>query len=260
MKIKRFLAMLLVVVMAMVALASCAEASCAELIADADKALAGGRYKATAKVNIDCKNETYGETINQLFAAALGDMDFYIDGDNFATDMSIDMPGFSVSMSISAVDNVVYYSMGEIKVKASADKEQLKELMGEINSTEEMLDTDDFVDLSKVEKDGKVYITCTSYNNEKINELLDEAEDMYGALNATNIAIDNIKLVATLKDGKYEDITMSMLYSFNVDSEAIEVEMSVSMLYDYEAGKEITVPADASSYKDVSFDELGFGD
>ena len=254
---KKIIALLLVVVMAAFSLASCAELTAAEMVADANKALEGGRYKATAKISVDCRNDKYSEAINQIFAAGLDDMEFYFDGKNFQTAISMEMMGFSISMDMSVVGNTVYYAMGDVKMKATATPEQIEEVIESMNSTDEMLDTSDFSEMTKVEKDGKTYITCTAYDTEKLNELIEDAEDMYESLSATDVSVDNVKLIATIKDGKYEELAMSMLYSFKIGNETIEIAMTVGMTFDFDAGKEITAPADADSYQSVSFDELG---
>ena len=54
----------------------------------------------------------------------------------------------------------------------------------------------------------------------------------------------------------YKNITITMVYKYNMYGETFTVDAKMSMDFDYENAKEITAPADKDQYEEVDFDEL----
>ena len=257
---KRLLLMLLALAMLTVSFVSCdiLNPTAEDLMEKADSALEGGRYKLSAIMDISCSNEEVDAAFDEIFGGEAMDMDIYFDGKNMSTEMSMTAGGVTVDIEMTVVDNVLYYSFGDYaKVKATVPEEEMDDLFGDMGADTSEYNPDDFAKISLEKKDGKYFITCSSYNEEKLDELLEQYEASIGATGAEDISLENVELVFVISDGKYESFTMNMDYAFTVEGEKIECSMDMGMKVDYSAGKEIVAPADADTYEEVSYGDIG---
>ena len=96
--------------------------------------------------------------------------------------------------------------------------------------------------------DAGLIVKCTNIKAEKLTDLTEEL--------GGGFTVDNVNLDATIADGTYENITISMVQKYNVAGEKFEADAKIIMDFDYENAKEITAPSDADKYTLVVFDKL----
>ena len=246
--------------MATFSLASCGllQPSAKAVIAKADEALENGRYKLAAVIDVSCDNEELDEALGEIMGSEAMDMDIYIDGKNIRTEIAMDAMGVTVAIEMTVVNNVLYYSMGDYgKIKAVIPEDEMDVLFGDMGADTSEYNPDDFENITMENKNGKYVITCTEYDTEKLNDLLQEYGQAFEYSGAKDVSLDNVALVLVISDGKYESITMSMDYAFTIEGEEIVCSMSVGIIVDYSKGKEIVVPADADTYTEVDYDKIG---
>lgn len=235
---KRLIALILTLTTVIAAFASCAAPKTAEeLIAEADAAMAANPYKATMSMSMDCDNDLLASTfenMNYEFTA-------YVDGNNYITEMG-------EGATVTVVDGVSYtkYSFGneEYKIKDTLSESEIADGMAQFD-VNETFDTEIFENKELANVDGKSVITFTAIKADEVDEFLGDA---FGALEDADLTLDDLKLVITLKDGKYESVVMTFGISMEVMTVSASIDCEVKMTIDHGAGKTVTAPEDADSY------------
>ncbi len=251
---KKFLAVIMAVVLMCGMLAACGGDNAQDLIDKANAVLEEEPYNITIKMNFECDNED----IDQIFSLMNLEIPTTVDGNNLAMDMSMDMMGYAIGVKMTVVDMVMYYDMnlmGEsIKMKATLTEEQYQNFLAE-NNTEMTIQPKDFSELTEKTEDGKQYIACNGISDEALAELNDIVADSIDSIGAT-ATVSNVVYNVTLSDGKYESVDMTCVYSMTVEDETFTLTLNMSAAYSYDNIAEITHPADAEAYEEIDFGEL----
>lgn len=249
---KKILVLILALAMTCGMLVSCENAQ--SLLEKADAALENTPYTLTMTMNFECDDEE----LNEIFSVMNMEIPVTIDGNNLAMDMSMDMAGYAVDMKVTVADMVMYYDMSmigqSIKMKAEMNEEQYKEFLADSN-TEMAVNPEDFSELTVESKDGKKYIACAKISEEGLKELNDIMKDTIDAIGG-EASVSDISYGVTLNDGKYESMDMTCVYSVTVLGETYNVTFKLGAEFSYDNVAEITAPADADTYQDMSFDDI----
>ncbi len=254
-KIISVLLLVAMVAMSALAFASCEAVTAASALAKADKALTEAPYTVTMSMKFNSDNAE----MNAIFDAISMDIPVTVDGKNLAMDMSMEiMAGMSADLKMTVVENVLYYDMslmGEaVKMKATLNEEQYKELMEDSNS-QMPITSANFETLTLETKDGKQVITCTGITAEgtqAMNDLLGDIQTTTGG----QVSVGDLSFTITIADGKYESMTLTAAYTVTVEGETVSVSMTMEADYAYENVSPVTAPADADAYQEMSYDDL----
>ncbi len=251
---KKLLSVMLALMLIVGTLAFTSCESVESTLEKADKALAEKPYTVTMDMDFECDDAT----LNAIFDALSMEIPLTVDGDNVSLDMEMDVMGQSVGMKMLVVDKVLYSSVDlgitQTKMKATLDDTQLKEFMDE-NATTMPVDYLQFEELKMEKKDDKQVITCSGITTEGLSELNKTMSESLEALGAEAAAGD-ISFEITLKDGKYDTMTMTCSYSVTIEGKTYTVGMTTNATYAYKDVAKITAPTDADSYQDVSYDQI----
>lgn len=251
---KRILSILLLLSLLVCSFASCDTLTAAAAIANAEKVLEEKPYTVTMSMDFDCDNTT----LNAVFDALSVEVPVTVDGKNVYMNMSTEVMGFTTGVTMTVVDDVLYSNTTvlnqSIKLKATLSAEDYQAFMKE-NSAEMPVTADNFESLTMETVDGKQVITCSGITTEGLTAMNDLLSGSLTALGA-EAAVGDLSLVITVADGKYESMALTAAYSVTVKGETHTVSLTMNAKYAYEGVQPITVPADADSYKDVSFDEI----
>ena len=226
------------------------------LLEKADAALEKEPYGITMKMSFECDNEE----LNQVLSLMNIEIPTTVDGKNIAMDMSMDMMGYTFGTKVIVADMVMYYDMElmgqNIKMKATMDEEQYQEFMAE-NNTQMMIKPEDFGELTVETKDGKKYIVCDGISEEALKALNGMvAENLVGEGIDGEATFVDVTYCVTLNNGKYESMDMICVYSLTVAGVSCNVTFNLSAAYSYDNIAEITAPADADEYEELSFGDL----
>ena len=254
---KRIISIALMI--AMLAMSVCAFASCeavtaASAIKKADEALLKAPYTVTMSMNFESDNAE----MNEIFDAMSMEIPVTVDGENVAMNLTTETMGMSIGLNMIIVDKVLYYDMDflgqNMKMKATLTDEQYKEINEESN-TQLPISSANFETLTLETVDGKQVITCTGITTEgteALNKMMNESVGEMGA----EAAISDLSFKITIADGKYETMALTVTYSMTVAGETYTVSMTMNAKYTYDNVKPVTVPADADSYEEVSYDDI----
>ena len=251
---KRFLPILLALSLLVCLFASCDTLTAAAAMTKAEKALEDIPYTVTVSMDFACEDET----LNAVFDALSLELPVTVDGENLHLDMSTEVMGFKTGITMTVVDKVLYANTTvmnqSVKLKTTLTEENYEEFIKD-NNTELPVTTENFETLSMEVKDGKQIVTCSGITTEGLTAMNDHRADTFKALGAEAAAGD-LTLVATISDGLYESLTLNATYSVTVEGETHTLSLTMNAEYSYEDVQPITAPADADSYKEVSFDEI----
>ncbi len=249
---KKFLALMMTLAMMCGMLVSCDNAQ--SLIDKAIAAMEKEPYAMTMKMNFECDNEE----LNEMFSLMNLEVPATVDGENIALDMSMDLMGYTIGIDVIVADKVMYYNMdmmGEIiKMKSTMNEEQYQEFMAN-NNTEMAVKPEDFGKLTVETKDGKKYISCDEISEDALKVLNDIMVDALADVDG-EATVSDIAYTITLNNGKYESMDMTCTYSITVAGETFNVTFDMSAVFSYDNVAEITAPADADAYEEVSYSDL----
>ncbi len=255
MNAKKIIALLLVVLMSVFAFASCGGGNngddnkpktAAEVIAAADAVLTKAPYQMSMTIGMTSDNED----VNDAFESMVGGMSYKlsVSGD----DLKIDIAMMGINATVIYADGVAYMAAEGEKIKFEATEEQINQITSQVNVGGDIT-ANDFNTVNLTEADGKQVITATDMKAEsveKLNMLLGMASDGEDVPD-----LNNLTLVATVNDGKYE----SLVVSFDYTVEGIAINASVNTTFTYE-NTVVSAPADAADYEESTFDEMFGGD
>lgn len=254
---KKFLALVLVLVMLCGALTACGQ-DAQTMLKKADEALQKTPYTMTMKMKFDTNDTELKEILSMMNM----EIPVIVDGKNVSMDMSMDIMGVSADIKALVVDMVMYYDiavMGQnVKMKAAMNDEQYKEFMAE-NNAGMAVDPEDFAKLTVEKKDGKSYIACGEITEEglkELNKLMEKAVEAMGG----KVTVDDISYGVTLSGGKYQAVDMTCTYSVTMGSKTVTVNFEMGAEFSYENVAKITAPADADKYQNVDYSDIMGGD
>ena len=239
---KRFLSILLLLSLLVCAFASCDTLTAAAAIAKAEKALEEKPYTVTMSMDFDCEDKN----LNTVFDALSLEFPVTVDGENLHMDMTTEVMGFKAGNTTVMNQSV--------KLKATLTEENYEEFIKD-NNTELPVTTENFETLSMEVKDGKQIVTCSGITTEGLTAMNDLLSDTLTAMGA-EAAVEDLTMVATISDGLFESMALTATYTVTAGGETHTVSLTMNAKYTYEGIQPITAPADADSYKDVSFDEI----
>ena len=251
---KRFLSVLLLLSMLTCVFASCDTLSATVAMAKAETALEDAPYTVTMSMDFDCEDAT----LNTVFDALTLEFPVTVDGENIHMDMSTEVMGFKAGVTMTVVDRVLYSNTSvlnqSVKVKATLSDEDYEEFVAS-NNTDMPVTAENFESLTLEVVDGKQVITCTGITSEGLTAMNDLLSESLTALGA-EAAVGDLTMVATIADGRFEAMSLTATYTVTVKGESHAVSMTMNAKYAYEGVHPITAPADADSYKDVSYGEI----
>lgn len=251
---KRFLSILLLLSLLVCAFASCDTLTATAAIAKAEKALEEKPYTVTMSMDFDCEDKN----LNTVFDALSLEFPVTVDGENLHMDMSTEVMGFQTGITMTVVDKVLYANTTvmnqSVKLKATLTEENYEEFIKD-NNTELPVTTESFETLSMEVKDGKQIVTCSGITTEGLTAMNDLLSDALTAMGA-EAAVGDLTMVATISDGLFESMALTATYTVTAGGETHTVSLTMNAKYTYEGIQPVTAPADADSYKDVSFDEI----
>ena len=263
--IKRILALLLITAIALTCLVSC-EKTPEELVKAADEAL----LKRAYTVDIDMDFSSDNPEMNEAFKS-MNDMDIEmaVNGDDMKLDMDLSMSVMGISMAMNSsyvmIDNTLYLKMAvssggysqNIKNKATLTEENIADFKEDAGVAYDVSSLD-FENISMELVEDSFIITCDGIKADATEKLTDMISDQLEGSNA-ECAIENVKLVIEIEEGKYDTTTLSCDYKITVEGETYSVHMNSEMEYDYAELDEpivISAPTDASDYEEVTYEEL----
>ena len=251
---KRILSVILLVALCVTALASCDTMTAAAVIDKAEKALEEKPYTVTMSMDFDCEDKN----LNTVFDALSLEFPVTVDGENLHMDMTTEVMGFKTGITMTVVDKVLYSNTTvmnqNVKLKATLTEENYEEFIKN-NNAELPVTTENFETLTMEVKDGKQIVTCSGITTEGLTAMNDLLSDALTAMGAEAAAGD-LTMVATISDGLFESVALTATYTVTAGGETHTVSLTMNAKYTYEGIQPITAPADADSYKDVSFDEI----
>lgn len=249
---KRITALIVLIASLVSLLTSCSD-DAKSLIEKADKALLNTAYKLEVSADFSCDSYYYED----IFKASSIDFDVYVDRNKYQMDLSV----MGVNMDITIIDSTAYYEMEalgqKVKMKSSLDDKQMEELMGESAMEFSPLS---FKEIT-IEKRGiRTALICKSLDSQELEKYIEKTIDEYETIfKAANISLEvsdiNFNIILDA-DGKYEDITLSMKYTFNVSGKNVEVLVNMEYEFEYDESKRISPPSDSYKYEEVDFDDI----
>ncbi|MBE6639325.1 MAG: hypothetical protein E7616_07755 [Ruminococcaceae bacterium] len=249
---KKILALLMTLFFLSSMLVSCDNTQ--KILKKANAALQEAPYAMTLKISCECDNKEY----NKIFSSMDMRIPITVDGKNISMDLKINVNGYRAIAKVIVADMVVYNKVETIsqtvKMKADMNDEQYQEFM-EKNNAEMMLSPKDFGELTVETKDGKEYIACDKVSEEGLEELNDMIAEILKSLDG-EATVSDVAYGVTLNDGKYESMEMTCVYSVTVGGETCNVTYHLSAEFTYGNIPKVYTPEDASSYQEISFDEL----
>lgn len=265
MKLRRVLALCLIVVLTIGCLASCSEPTAEELITKADQALKDAPYSVT--VDMTLSGDENDEIASQVISMMDGiDMSFAVDGDDIKMSygMEMDYGAFSMSMDMSmiAIGDTMYIATtqsydGEeetMKMKATVTDEQRDELLSQTGGSATEMTAADFETVTMEKGDGVYLIKCTDLKEESADKLNGMFAGAMGG--AGSVAASNAEIVFEVKDGKYQKATITCDYSIDVgDDTTVTIAASIVMTFNYE-GVDVTAPSDAADYEEIDIGDM----
>ncbi len=253
---KKIISIALIAAMLVMSLcmASCDAASAASAIKKADKALAEAPYTVTMSMDFECEDAT----LNAVFDAMTMEFPVTVDGENVSMNMSTEVMGVKAGITMTVVDKVLYSNTTvanqSVKTKATLNDEELGAFMKD-NNTDLPVTTENFETLTVETVDGKKVITCAGISDEGLTAMNDLLSESLTALGAET-AVGELSMTVTIADGKYESMALTAQYSVTVAGKTHTVAMTMNARYSYEDVQPITAPADADSYREVSYSEI----
>ena len=85
-----------------------------------------------------------------------------------------------------------------------------------------------------------------------LNDMIKDATTALGG----EVEVTDVTYGITLKDGKYESMTMTCQYTVTVAGETSNINFTVGVDFTYGDFAKVEVPSDASSYQEVSYSDL----
>jgi hypothetical protein len=251
MKMRKILAITICILMVF-ALASCEkEPTLEEKIATAMLATVEDPFAITMSMNYSCDDPNMKATFEAMSGM---ETKLYVDGTNFAMEMELE----GQKLSYTYVDNTLYMDVMGMKISSELTKEQAQEVMGTTVSSVDSLEG--FVTVTSEKKDdGSEVITCKGLADET-NEFVQSMMSGFGETEGVEVSIDkeNFSIVIVIdKEYKYQSVAVEMSIHMDIAGYGeVVVDATTEMKYDFAAGKEITAPADASSYKKIDASDL----
>lgn len=263
MRLRKIVAILLLVSLALTALTSCSSAE--KLEAKAEKKLA----KKPHVVYVDQEFTTADKSVAEVFRQ-LGEQEIKIlvDGHNFAVEdrLSIDYgEGSTEFVNIYVViGDMIYSDMSYIspsgknstKGRSSLTEEDaltIKEKASIIGG----VDTDDFADVTVEKQDGGRLIRCASVTETSdVNVMLEKI--MYSNLEgaAKSVGVSDVKLSLFIKNGRYETVALECDYHVSFGELEFDIHADFTLSYDYDAHVDIAIPENAGEYSDLELDKI----
>lgn len=265
MKLRRVLALCLIVVLAIGCLTSCAEPTAEELISQGDQALVNAPYSVT--VDMTFTGDENNEAAEQIASMMNGmEMTLTVDGENlemsYGMEMDYDSFVVSIDMNMISVDGTIYIANtqaydGEeetMKMKASVTEDQLEELLGQVGGSTTDITAADFETITMEKVEGVYVITCTDLKAESAAKLNGVFANV--APDTDAVTVSNASVVFEVKDGKYQKATVSCDYSIDIGlGTPVTVGASIAMTYSYEDAT-VTAPSDAADYEEFDISDI----
>lgn len=250
---KRVFSLLLVLAMTCCLFVSCSSTP-EEVIDKADAALLAAPYQMTVSMNFSSDNEELNEVLSYINLT----MPIVIDGENMSMQTSTEVMGEPLTVLMSVVDRTMYVSSSMqgiyAKMKCPLSDEQYKETTEDAFESVP-LSTEDFETLTIKTEDGRQIVTCEGLSATGQAKLQDLIGDKLGDV-AVDIGVSNVSFSLSLKDDKYEKMTLGCTYTMTVEEQTCTFTMQLNADFAYDGIAAVTAPADADSYRTVDFSEI----
>lgn len=271
---KKLLAFLLVAVMSFAMLVSCGgngdgdgddngegggqstPPTAESVLAAAQAALENSAYKTSVSLGLESNNAEMNEQFQEYTAM---DITLTVKGDDFSMETKIESEGVSASRSVSLINKTIYVVqsygdqvsgrkcvLNDAQLVAANDKLK-KDFAGDFALA-------DFNSVVLSDVDGKQVITCTGIKDEAIDKINDLIDSIVGGA-PVGASFNDVSIIYTVANGKFEKTAVSFGFTFEVEGESIDVDMSVDSAYDYSA-TELNAPANADTFEDIDYEDV----
>ena len=254
---KKLLAFLLLVSLAVFSLAACAKTP-EELLEKAEEALEEESFSAEISMHFSSSDPTISDIVS-----AISDMEYVLvcDGDKLRMIVEMELEDVDVEVALTLVDDTAYMKLtaesgGQsqaMKYKAAVTKEQAAELLGTSNAASGISPLN-FTSITLDEADGDKIITCTNPNDTVMSEI----NDLLGSYLGEDAAaeIKNVKFVHKLDDGRYDESRLSFDVVLEIMGEEYTMSAALEIDFDFEKDVKVSAPNDADKYEEISYDDL----
>lgn len=259
-KITKVLALCLALVMAMMFATSCDLNSPQSVTKMADNALNNKPYQVTMTINYSSENAQ----MNSAFAMING-TEFVIkaDGVDFIMTNSMSIQGMSLNTSYTAIDGMIYLEQtvksGSVKQsqkqKAEITDEQYEEFVA-ANNVKVVSGLSEFDEIEMEKTEDGYKLTCLGGAEGMIKDIKEGFKSSMGDADL-ELEVENVKLVAEVKDRKYDNMVLTFDFAIVSSGVSIIVSCELEMDYDYDVEFTVAVPEDADKYELVDYDKLG---
>ena len=242
MKIKRIIALLLVLVALTSVFASCDAASePVALVAAAEVALKMAPYTVNSTVEYTSTDEGMSAMIKSFSSPTIK---VTVDGDKFRAQMDVKNGDVSNYVTITYVDGFLYTQWMEngkaVNNKEEYTAEDKAALVTKLGSGAD-INVDDFNNVSASHKKGVDTISCDGIKAESLGTLVTMLEEQFTSLDA-KIEIKDATLTMNIEDGKYTSSTLTCEYYITTSIDCYVINMTYTTEYDYESGAVISSP------------------
>lgn len=264
MKMRRILAICIMVVFAIGCLVSCGEPTVEELVTQGEQALIDNPYRVA--IDMTFTGDETDETVAMVLAMIGGiDISMAVDGENVEMSYGMEMGSgtdvISVDMKMTAIGDTVYVAStqsyggeGETyKMKATVTDAQREEIFGQFGGDTAEVSPADFETVEMEKADGTYVITCTDLKADSIDKL----NGMLGEMGSDeSVSVSNPQVVFEVKDGKYQKATITCDYGIEVDvGVSVALSASVVLTYSYE-NVAVAAPSDAAAYEEIDINDM----
>ena len=220
--------------------------------------------KAPYTIDLDMSFTSDNSDMNKIFENMENvDLELAKDGDNYQIKMEMDMEGVGADMLYTIIGDTIYLKadveyMGakdSVKNRATLTEDEKEEFLGD-NSMSSDITAADFATVEMEYIDDEMVITCKDLKDEARAELKDMIGDQLGQLNGATVNVENVKLVCEIDDFKYDTCVLTCDYTITYLTETYTISMRMEMEYDYDDIIAVVAPSDASTYKEVDFDDI----
>lgn len=262
--VKKILALLLIVVMAVSVLASCGANSDElnlQIIEAAESVLKGGAYCATTKITYasayegdDLAEEIENVTSSQII--------YSVNGDDFNAFMNVEVNGNMVEQFYVVKDGVLYVRSNAtiagneivIKEKAELDETAMADVLAEIGPGVEL----GYADFEVHEGTGSLEsstITCANLKEESLMGVEKILKAAFAGDN-TQFTLSGATLVLEIKDGKYNKTSLTLNCIAMVNGYVYKLNVTMETTYDFLSDVSISAPSDAYEYGLVDYENI----
>ena len=178
-----------------------------------------------------------------------------------ATKMTVDKDNFTIDQASGVkmilVDNTLYSSFGNEKVKVEVTEEDINKLLG-TEEGEENIAVEHFETVTMVEEDGRYVVTYEDLYKSAEDIAEESIEDLFESigLDGSVFELYYYKIIITYSDNKFESMETEASFEFVIPGASLDIVYNLKRDFNYEDLEIPEVPSDADKYEEISADEF----